>query len=78
MELMGKTVGERKSWSPEGGKRGLESRHCGCKHFRVIYTRPVWRAACPATGVPALRALRKFFSKKDLRMVDTLPGVSAR
>ena len=19
---------------------GLECRHCGCKHFRVIYTRP--------------------------------------
>jgi hypothetical protein len=23
-------------------KRGLECRHCGCKHFRVIYTRPAW------------------------------------
>ena len=23
-------------------KRGLECRHCGCKHFRVIYTRPTW------------------------------------
>lgn len=22
--------------------RGLECRHCGCKHFRVIYTRPIW------------------------------------
>jgi len=22
-------------------KRGLECRNCGCKHFRVIYTRPV-------------------------------------
>ena len=23
-------------------KRGLECRYCGCKHFRVIYTRPTW------------------------------------
>jgi hypothetical protein len=23
-------------------KRGLECRHCGCKHFRVVYTRPTW------------------------------------
>ena len=23
-------------------KRGLECRHCGCQHFRVIYTRPAW------------------------------------
>ena len=23
-------------------KRGLECRHCGCRHFRVIYTRPTW------------------------------------
>ncbi|MEA3368728.1 MAG: hypothetical protein U9R68_11515 [Planctomycetota bacterium] len=23
-------------------KRGLEYRHCGCKHFRVIYTRLAW------------------------------------
>ena len=23
-------------------KRGLECRYCGCKHFRVIYTRPYW------------------------------------
>ncbi len=22
--------------------RGLECRHCGCKHFRVIYTRRGW------------------------------------
>lgn len=21
-------------------QRGLEYRHCGCRHFRVIYTRP--------------------------------------
>ena len=23
-------------------RRGLTCRHCGCKHFRVIYTRPAW------------------------------------
>ena len=23
-------------------KRGLECRHCGCKHLRVIYTRRGW------------------------------------
>ena len=23
-------------------KRGLECRHGGCKHFRVIYPRPTW------------------------------------
>jgi transcriptional regulator NrdR family protein len=22
--------------------RGLRCRHCGCGHFRVIYTRPAW------------------------------------
>lgn len=26
----------------KANKRGLECRHCGCKHFRVIYTRPTW------------------------------------
>ena len=25
-----------------GNKRGLECRQCGCKHFRVVYTRPTW------------------------------------
>lgn len=35
---------ERKSWSPTNDQRGLECRHCGCKHFRVIYTRPTWGA----------------------------------
>ena len=39
---------ERKKWDPvqaegpSGDRRGLECRHCGCKHFRVIYTRPTW------------------------------------
>jgi len=28
--------------SPGDEKRGLECRHCGCRHFRVIYTRPTW------------------------------------
>ncbi len=23
-------------------ERGLRCRHCGCGHFRVIYTRPTW------------------------------------
>lgn len=23
-------------------KRGLKCRHCGCKRFRVVYTRPAW------------------------------------
>jgi DNA-directed RNA polymerase subunit RPC12/RpoP len=23
-------------------QRGLVCRHCGCRHFRVIYTRPAW------------------------------------
>lgn len=32
---------ERKKWSPADSKRGLECRWCGCKHFRVIYTRAV-------------------------------------
>lgn len=30
---------------PEPGQeddRGLTCRHCGCGHFRVIYTRPTW------------------------------------
>ena len=22
--------------------RGLECRKCGCRHFRVVYTRPAW------------------------------------
>ena len=25
---------------PDDDHRGLECRTCGCKHFRVIYTRP--------------------------------------
>ena len=32
----------RKTWDPSQDKRGLECRHCGCKHFRVIYTRPTY------------------------------------
>lgn len=23
-------------------RRGLECRACGCRHFRVVYTRPAW------------------------------------
>ena len=33
---------ERKKWDPAQDKRGLECRHCGCRHFRVIYSRPAW------------------------------------
>jgi len=33
---------ERRSWPPEQDQRGLACRHCGCKHFRVVYTRPTW------------------------------------
>ena len=33
---------QRKTWDPAQDKRGLESRYCGCKHFRVIYTRPTY------------------------------------
>ena len=25
---------------PKVEQRGLECRHCGCKHFLVVYTRP--------------------------------------
>jgi len=25
---------------PSDEQRGLECRECGCKHFRVVYTRP--------------------------------------
>jgi len=32
----------RKRWDPAESKRGLECRHCGCKHFRVVYTRPTY------------------------------------
>jgi len=38
----------RKTWEPSqaegpsGNKRGLECRYCGCKHFRVVYTRPTY------------------------------------
>jgi len=34
-----KTIGERKVWPPDQDQRGLECRKCGCKQFRVIYTR---------------------------------------
>ena len=39
---------ERKKWDPtqaegpSGDRRGLACRACGCRHFRVIYTRPAW------------------------------------
>jgi len=30
---------ERKRWPPDDDKRGLECRHCGCRHFRIIHVR---------------------------------------
>jgi hypothetical protein len=33
----------RKAWPPPADQHGLVCRHCGCQHFRVIYTRPTWR-----------------------------------
>jgi hypothetical protein len=31
----------RKKWPPDEDQRGLMCRHCGCKHFWVVYTRAV-------------------------------------
>jgi len=39
---MAESVTQRKMWDPAQDKRGLECRYCGCKHFRVVYTRPTW------------------------------------
>ena len=33
---------EPKSTPPKESSRGLECRYCGCRHFRVIYTRRGW------------------------------------
>ena len=33
---------ERRSLPPKENSRGLECRHCGCRHFRVIYARRGW------------------------------------
>jgi hypothetical protein len=32
----------RKAWDPTQDKRGLECRHCGCRHFWIVYTRCGW------------------------------------
>jgi len=32
---------ERKKWPSADNARGLACRHCGCGHFRVIYSRPM-------------------------------------
>ena len=41
---------------PSAEKRGLECRHCGCKHLRVVYTRPaMWRPDNAPARVPLLR-----------------------
>jgi len=39
---MAEPVAQHKAWDPSQDKRGLECRVCGCKHFRVVYTRPTW------------------------------------
>ena len=36
---MDKLAGERKTWSPDPSRFGLECRRCGCRHFYVVYTR---------------------------------------
>lgn len=38
-------------------QRGLECRHCGCRHFRIIYLHApgMGREAHPPTGVSPLR-----------------------
>ena len=33
---------QRKRWDPATDQRGLQCRHCGCRHFRVVYTRATW------------------------------------
>ena len=37
---MTEPMAQRKAWDPALDGRGLECRYCGCKHFRVVYTRP--------------------------------------
>jgi len=41
---MNEPASERKTWDRAQDKRGLECRSCGCRHSRVIYTRPGWGA----------------------------------
>jgi hypothetical protein len=36
---MAEPVTQRKTWPTVEDQRGLECRYCGCKDFRVIYTR---------------------------------------
>lgn len=33
---------ENETDKPDEGNRGLRCRHCGCRHFSVIYTRRAW------------------------------------
>lgn len=33
---------DHKQRATEGDDRGLRCRHCGCGHFRVVYTRRAW------------------------------------
>jgi len=41
---MGGSSAERKTFAPTEDRRGLECRHCTCRHFRLIYTRQGWAA----------------------------------
>ena len=36
---MAELSGQRKAWSPDPATVGLTCRHCGCRHFYVVYTR---------------------------------------
>ena len=49
---------EGESWSPGEDKRGLECRHCGCRHFRVVCTRRGWG------GKPIRRRKCRHFGKR--------------
>ncbi|MCG3178324.1 MAG: hypothetical protein BIFFINMI_00651 [Phycisphaerae bacterium] len=39
---MDATATERKVWPADSDSRGIECRKCGCRHFRVLYTRNAW------------------------------------
>jgi len=53
---MAEPLTQRKTWDPAENKRGIECRYCGCKHFRVVYTRPTWGGRIMAPmRVPPLR-----------------------
>lgn len=33
---------QRKALPANDDQKGLTCRHCGCRHFHVVYTRPTW------------------------------------